>query len=317
LLLFWRAAREQEFLPARAYVMTHDWCNEPMGDYDSVFGVGALQRDSAADEYVRLRLACYRDGHLALAPDMNIYLALFRECVARNLPVPGDLAALVMSRHYPWDAEAPALLKRLALRGMAWAQVEMGALEGEQAKQWMHRAARNGDFFAAWTTARVEASFSENFRGAELFERALYLDWFAAWFRRPVDGQQRDRMLMTVAYMKRRVTEERQTAPLRPTEIYHFGRAAHYLLRDAMGNEPVRPKFEFWHKLGASYRACIRRHQQLALAFLGASSTRRARVFPKDLARIIGHYIWESRIDNAVHDTYPLGLRGKKQLKRG
>jgi len=304
-----KAARQGlGFVPARAYLLTHDFSSLCSNHYDNEFGRGAFERDFDRDKYMRLRLICYhQDGSLNYHGDpTETRLQLFQECASSNLPVPGDLAHEVMTHSYPWDADAPALLKRMAPRGMPWAQFYMGIhVEPNREEYWHARAARNGYFHQAWYLKRNDVL---------MFERSLHLDWFAPSYRRHLRSE---RGLVTIAYMRKRFYDERRTKPLTPTEVYHFGRAAHRLLVEedqVAGQEPIRPNFAFWHKLGQDYRDCITNCRRTVAAFLVATV---ANGMPRDVARHIArHHIWEQRAKTASHCSYPLGVRNAKKKRK-
>ena len=299
-----RAAQEQSFLPARAYLMTHEWYSGCVHSYADIYGEDALEADLEADEYVRLRLQCYGDvGVLDTDPSLaDERQSLFDLCVARNLPIPEDLAE---------DQIATALIERLALRGMPWAQCAMGdrlEADKERSAYWKIRAARNGHFMMAFGLSRRPGVM-----GVEMFHCALYLDWFASRHRRLLHDNNGG--LITVAHMRRRYYYDRRAKPLTPAEIYCFGRAAHLLLvedGEEPGEEPIRPSFEFWHKLGNSYRDCMSRARSSCIAFMVAAMRQG---MPRDVARYIAHHhIWPQRAQTATHKTY--GLRKTTKGKR-
>lgn len=290
-----KAAYEQELLPARAHLLTHEWEKLCIHAYDEKFGEGALELDCERDDYVRLRWICY-DGMGRLRENVRIEhcLELFDVCVARNLPVPGDLGDTIASNGYQIMESFSAKIRQQALRGMAWAQYWMGIYVERQRKDyWLERAARNGHFKAAWS---MHLHMHWRTQNIDMFECALYLDWYAAERRRTLKAEQGG--LITLEHMRTRVITERTTAPLTPEEIYCFGRAAHRL----------DPNFEFWQKLGVSYRAFIARFRRRVIAFMHAAVQRG---MPRDVARLIAReHLWPQRMQTATHDTYPVGLRG-------
>ena len=295
-----KAAYEQAYIPARAHLVTRE--------YDEHFGAHAFAKDMASDAYLRLRFACYngngfvRQGWSTAAQRD----ALYRMCIERNLPVPADLAFCLFGIRIP-PAERDGII-HLAQRGMPWAQFLVGINGNDSDPYGEDCDAREKLCMCAARNGHFQAAYSLRTQSVEMFERALYLDWFVAPHRRLM-FEPGSHGLLTVGYMRQRYYRESRFNPLSAEEIYCFGRAAHRLLHKDANN----PDFDFWHRLRTSYLSCMLRVRKTCAAFMVAA---KQKGMPRDVARYIAHcHIWPQRAHTATHKDYALKLMRKKMRK--